>query len=193
MVANAGNLILYLLIGAFALGTVVVLGGAIWGVVRAIKKGSKYRAFLIVLSLLCILIAAASWIFNMGWYRFILTFLLAPFIHAIIFFIVNFFMAPAAERSRSVKILNLFFCLTYLAMYLLFPDGGDHGPMYFFFGLVRNDVLSAVAMGVAFLAFAAHIALLVALITEGVRSKKKPDPVVDAIPAEAEETEGQEN
>ncbi len=107
------------------------------------------------------MIAAASWFVNMGWIRFALTFLLVPFLHVIIFFVTNLFAASYLERSKTMKWLQIGFCLTYLAIHLLLPDAGDIGSMYFFFGLIRNDVLSDIAFYLAEFAFWIHAALFI--------------------------------
>lgn len=120
----------------------------------------------VILSIVYIFIAAISWVFNMGWLRFFLTIIFVPVIHAIAFLTVNLYSAKYFETSRNIKTLNLFFVITYLMLYLLLPDGGDYGGLYFFFGLIRDDVLAVIASCVSSLAFTAHAILLIMQLLE---------------------------
>ena len=74
------TLLLYLLIGVIIIAVLVIVCGTIIAIIKACKKGEHNKRKDILLTLLCIAIAAASWIFNMGWIRFIMTFLLIPFL-----------------------------------------------------------------------------------------------------------------
>lgn len=129
------------------------------------------------LSALCILIVAISWITNMGWIRFFLTFLMVPVIHALVFFWTNYFSAKYCEIVPNLKKLTWFFMLTYLLPYLLTPDGGDIGGIYFFFGLVKNDTLANIANYIAGIALSFHIALFVVMIMEIRKGKKAKNTV----------------
>ena len=52
-------------------------------------------------------------------------------------------------------------CTTYLLSYLLFPDGGDIGSMYLFFGLIRNDMIANIMMYIAPIIFIVNITVLI--------------------------------
>ena len=136
------TLLLYLLIGVIIIAVLVIVCGTIIAIIKACKKGEHNKRKDILLTLLCIAIAAASWIFNMGWIRFIMTFLLIPFIHAIVFFLVNLFSSKYIQKSKKSRNIYIMLCITYLLFYLLLPDGGDVGEMYVFFGLIHNNILS---------------------------------------------------
>jgi len=148
----------------------MVVGVAIFGIVmfaRKIKKseqegtkGARVRGYVILVPIF-ILIAAAAWILNMGWFRFILTFLCVPIIHTVFWAIVSINAARKLELVGTTKILFLLSYATYIVPYLFLPDGGDEGAMYFFFGLIRNNALSGIMMYVAEICFMVNIAILI--------------------------------
>ena len=87
MLANvSSNILLFLLILISVSFIGVIIGGSIWGILKGRKNNSSNIKTMIYITLLAIFIATVSWVLNMGWIRFIMTFLLMPFIHAIIFF-----------------------------------------------------------------------------------------------------------
>ena len=157
-------------------GLLLVIGLIVFGIVKAIKTLRQNNFYgkrkTILMSLLYILIVLVSWFLNMGWIRFFMTFLLIPFIHAIVFFLTNFFATKYFDKSPKIRKLNLWFIISYLITYLLMPDGGDIGGMYFFFGLIHSDILSGVANFISSVAGIAHIVLFVLQIVE-IRKIKK--------------------
>lgn len=167
------NILLLLFVLILVASIVVVVGGSIWGMLRAGKINSSNKKKVILLSILATFIAAVSWILNMGWIRLIMTFLLIPFIHVIIFFSTNLFMSSYVDKSRNIKILNLLFIMTYSLIYIFLPDAGDYGEMYFLFGLIHSDLLSNIACGIAGVSFLGHIVLFVLQIIYAVKTKKK--------------------
>ena len=173
MLSNVNRtLLLYLLIGIIIIAVFVIVGGTIIAIINAYRKGDRSKRKCIFLTLLCIAIAATSWIFNMGWIRFIMTFMLIPFIHAIIFFLINFFTASYIHKSKKLRNINIFFCLTYLLFYVLLPDGGDIGEMYVFFGLIHSNSFSSICSTISSLSVLVHIVLFILQIIEIVRIKK---------------------
>lgn len=173
MLANVNSgFLLTLLIIAFVVAIVVIIGGTILGIVKARKNNSFNSKKVIFRTVGSITIVAISWILNFGWLRFFMTFLLVPVIHGIIFFLANVFFAKYIEQSSKMSKFNLLFFITYLISYLLLPDGGDIGEMYFFFGLIHNDAFSIVANFISSVAGTAHIILFVLQIVEMSRIKK---------------------
>lgn len=173
MLANVNrSLLLTLLIIAFVVAIVVIIGGVILAIVKAIKNKSSNSKKIIVCTFGSIIIAAVSWILNFGWLRFFMTFLLVPVIHGIVFFLSNMFFAKYTDQSPKMSRLNLLFIITYLIAYLLMPDGGDVGEMYFFFGLIHSDALSSAANFISSIAVIGHIVLFVMQIVE-IRKIKK--------------------
>ena len=162
MLANTKPFLLYLvMLITFVVAVAVVVGGTIWVIAKIRKSKSLYSKKVILYTVAAIVIAAISWILNMGWIRFFMTFLGIPFIHGIVFFLANMFFAKYTDRSRGMSALNLWFVISYLVVYLLLPDGGDYGEAYFFFGLIQSDALSGVAGLISNAAIVAHIVLFV--------------------------------
>ena len=62
--------------------------------------------------------------------------------------------------------------ITFLLCYIFLPDGGDYGEMYFFFGLIKSNVLSRIAEYIAEVAFIVHFVLFILQIVEMVKLKK---------------------
>ncbi len=155
-----------LIIGLFVIVTVVV------GVVFGVRFGSNQlkreknchnRAAKIwqILIILFVIIAILSWILNMGWYRFLWTLVLAPAIHAVFFAIINIKSAEKVVLFPRMKKYMVLSCATYLLAYLLFPDGGDIGEMYLFFGLIKSDAIANVLIYVAPIIFIVNGVILV--------------------------------
>ncbi|MBQ8541675.1 MAG: hypothetical protein IJ435_09420 [Clostridia bacterium] len=145
---------------------VVIVGGAAMAIIKSIKNHSAEQRNIIILTLISLFIAALSWVLNIGWLRVIMTFMLVPFIHAIVFFVVNFSAAKFVSQSPKIKKLNLFFIITYLLLYIFLPDGGDVGGLYLFFGLIHNDILAYVGEFVSSVAFVAHVVFLIMQVIE---------------------------
>ena len=136
---------------------VLVLRMVVCSIIR--KEYMKLRCYLF--SILCVLIAAASWVFNLGWFRTFITMSGIPVVHAILFFFMNSRAAAYFEKSSRMKLYTRLSGLFYLGAYLLFPDGGDYGPMYMFFGLIRSDTICTAAFFLSFACLTAHVVMLV--------------------------------
>lgn len=169
------HILLFLIISIFIIFIGVVVGVTIRIILKSRQDSDKKRRIFIsiFMSLLSIFIAAISWLLNMGWVRMIMTLLLIPFIHALIFFFTNLFMTYYEDKNKSTKLLNLLFILTYLLLYIFLPDGADTGEMYFFFGLIHSNSLSGIAQCVSRMAFLGHIVLFILQIIQAIRTKKK--------------------
>ncbi len=173
MLANVNrDLLLYLLIAIIIIAVLVIVGGTIIAIVKSYKQDNNSKLNAILASLLCIVIAGSSWVLNMGWIRFIMTLMLIPFIHAIIFFLINLFTAGYIHKSKKLRNINIFFCLTYLLFYILLPDGGDVGEMYVFFGLIHSNLFSNICNAISSCALLGHIVLLILQIVEVIKIKK---------------------
>ena len=173
MLANVNrDLLLYALIAIIIIAVLVIVGGTIIAIIKSYKQGNHSKRNAILASLLCIVVAGFSWVLNMGWIRFIMTFMLIPFIHAIIFFLINFFTAGYIHKSKKLRNINIFFCLTYLLFYILLPDGGDVGETYVFFGLIHSNLFSNICNAISSLAVFVHIVLFILQIIEIVKVKK---------------------
>ena len=122
----------------------------------------------VIVSIVSLLIAGVSWVFNMGWLRFYLILQLVPLIHSVIFFYMNLLVAKHFDKSQKIKRLNLFFLISFLILYILMPDMpiGNDGGMFFLFGLIHHRMLNIFAIFTSITAFVGHIVLLVMQIAE---------------------------
>ena len=121
-------------------------------------KTARIWRFIIIL---CVPLAILSWLFNMGWLRVILTVSALPLIHTLFFLLVNIKATGCVVTSKTMPKYILLSCASYLLSNFLFPDAGDYGPMYLFFGLIRNDAVASVAMCIAPLMLVFNILILI--------------------------------
>ncbi len=167
-----GDLLIFIYIGVVLCAAI---GLTIWLFLKAKRIAHDRKISMkipVLVSLVVILVAAVSWILNFGWFRVFLTIWMIPLIHAVIFFITNLFAVCYTDKSKTLKLLNRLFILTYILAYVFFPDGGDIGEAYFFFGLIHNDKLSYIAYAVSHIIFLAHIVLLILQIIQMVKIRK---------------------
>ena len=157
-----------------------LLGGLIFGIFCLIRLLLKLKRLnqpknitYYILMILCILTALASWVFNFGWYRVILSWIAFPIIHAGAFAVVNGMALPKLIDSSKLRSLTTFSFLTYVLSYLFFPDGGDIGSMYVFFGLFHDDTVATVFGVFSVIAFVAYIILTINQIIELCRMKTR--------------------
>ena len=136
MLSNVPSTLIMTLLVIFGLiAFVAVVIGLIW-MIKKIIKSDKETKISSVLTILAVLIAAASWIFNMGWLRLILTFLLVPFIHAAILIAVSIVASKFYKTSNFMSLFNTLFLSSYAVAYVCLPDFDDV-KIYCFFTLVR--------------------------------------------------------
>lgn len=151
----------------------VIIAGFVYGIIHLIRLLFKLKELnrpemlkYYFLMLLCIFIMIPSWIFNIGWYRFILTISAFPIIHSVLFAIVNGKAMLKLFLSKKLKIYTLLSYVTYIIFYLSFPDGGDYGPMYVFFGLIRNNNVAKIVGVICVISFIAHIIISILQLIE---------------------------
>lgn len=157
---SVGKIIAIVLVSIFNLLGIValfLLARAFWKKIRDLDAAAKKLSFTTVL---CAFVVLLSWIFNMGWIRFALIFIPLPFAHTIAFLALNVKAAKKISDCPKLKNNIIFSCIFYVLTYLLLPDGGDTGGMYMFFGLIKNDAVTSVAMYLSAAAAAASIAFL---------------------------------
>ena len=154
------------ILGMLALAAVFI--GIFFGARYIVKKykqskfnGNKTAKKWYVVIILSVVIMILSWIFNMGWFRVVLTWLPLPLIHTIAFLFINIKTANKVSSFKKMKKYIILSCTTYLLSYLLFPDGGDVGSMYLFFGLIRNDMIANIMMYIAPIIFIVNITVLI--------------------------------
>ena len=153
-----------------------IIGLIIWGIVNLIKlfkKNNLKNKKPLLLSVLCIVIATASFVLNIGWIRFSMTIMLIPIIQPIVFLKTNLHASNFFCESSRLRVINYLFIATYLIFWVLLPDGGDIGPSYCLFNLVRNEVFTDAAWTVSGIAGMAHVVLFIIQIIEFVILKMK--------------------
>ena len=167
MIANVNTTVLLVLcISILFIGLITGMVILIQSIISSRRNGNSIKRKYTLIAILCVIIAIVSWILNMGWVRLILTFLAVPIIHTVAFMIINNFSLSYIDKSIKLKRYVVFTYITYLAGYLLLPDGGDVGPMYVLFGLIHNDVVASIAYTISSIAFIGNIVLLILQIIE---------------------------
>lgn len=172
MLANVnGTLLLILFLSILAIGVITGIVILVKSIISSKKNGNHLKYNLV--AILFVLIAIASWVLNMGWLRFIMTFLAVPIIHTIAFMIINNFSLSYIDKSVKLKRFVILSYITYLLGYLLLPDVSDYGPMYVFFGLIHNDIVANISYNISSVAFMGNIVLLILQIVERRKVKKE--------------------
>ncbi len=126
---------------------ILLIAAAIYGItkyLKNLKKPNRIRPkpLYTIPSAVCVIVAAVSWIMNMGWLRVFLTWIPIPLIYSIFFIIASrraarfITLNDADKKMRSLMISSH---ITYLLSFLFFPDFGDTGSPYVFFGLIHNN------------------------------------------------------
>ncbi|MBQ8398210.1 MAG: hypothetical protein IJX53_08470 [Clostridia bacterium] len=110
-------------------------------------------------SLLCVVIAAASWVFNAGFMRLLMTVLGVPHWHAAFFLTYNIQASAYLKKSSQIKRYIWLICLFYEGTYLLFPDI-DNVRSYFFFGLIQIDWLYMIMAYLAVACLIIHLIMM---------------------------------
>lgn len=113
-----------------------------------------------LLSIFLILIMFASWIFNFGWIRLALTFILFPLIQAVIFFNANRLSAKIIH-IKPVRLATILSYVTFLLPHFLILDGGDIGESYIFFHLIESNRISEITSRIGYFFILVHIACVI--------------------------------
>ncbi len=137
-------------------------------IVKYRKKHTRTLLLILTMNILSILVTAASFVFNMGWFRFFLIILSIPFIHSFIYTVTNIVMIKAIDKSFILKVICVCSFITYVLAYAFFSDGGDYGGMYCFFGLIRNETLVSLGSGISSCMATLHIVLYITQIVLGI-------------------------
>ncbi len=136
------------------------------------KRNDSKSIFYYVMMLLCLVIMGASWILNMGWLRVFLTLAAFPIIHAVVFIIINGKAITKQAYSVRLRIYTGLSFLTSVLSHVLFPDGGDEGGMYVFFGLIQDEEIVGLATDVSVVCIGIYIVVTILQLIEMGRIKK---------------------
>ncbi len=164
-------IIALIVVGIAALSILVLIGITVWKCIMLWKKGDKSQIKYCIIPILCMLLACVAYFLNFGWIRFI--FFLVPIFHTIAFLIINTLSSKYIEKSVKLKRYTVLSYVTYPLFYILFPDGGDTGLIYTFFGLIHNKVIVYICMTIAIAAFAVNLTVLILQLIEGFVINKK--------------------
>ena len=164
---------LVLLVIAVLSAVVVGIVFLVRAIVLAVKSHNAEKLVHTVTSVVCILVAAASWILNPGWLRVFLTIVGVPIYYSIGFMIVIGLCSTYASRSTRLRTYIILLEILYVLTFLAFPDIGDYGPSYMFFGLIRSDSVVGVGFTVTYLAFAGSVIFAILQLVERSRVKKE--------------------
>lgn len=170
--------VLIVALGLIILSVVVIaIAVGVFCLVRAFLKLKKlhHRQSIVYFFLMIatVIIMMASWFLNFGWLRLFLTWIPLPIIHILAFLIINSIILQKLSLSVKLKIYTAMSYVTFLLSYFLFPDGGDVGGMYFFFTLIRNDMLVDIAFALCGVSLVTHIIFTVLQIIEYCKVKKQ--------------------
>lgn len=153
------------------IGIITAITLLVKSIVNFKRDGNELKLKYFLVSILCVIIALASWLMNFGWIRLALTFFAIPIIHTVGFMIISYFALSYVDKSVKLKRYIIFSCITYLLSYILLPDAGDIGSMYLFFSLIHNDIIANISYRLSVIVFIANIVLLILQIVE--RNKVK--------------------
>ncbi|MBE6760036.1 MAG: hypothetical protein E7554_08105 [Ruminococcaceae bacterium] len=130
MLVVGGLMVLLVAGGIFALGTFLgrIAGG---------RTKVKTRFLCLLPTAAAILISIAGFIFNIGWCRIMLIFLLIPIWYPLLLVVSASASAPAMKQSALIRTCYIISHVFYVLSGLVLPDVGDEGPSYMFFGLIK--------------------------------------------------------
>ena len=123
----------------------------------------------IIISIICILIVASTWLFNLGWLRLFMSVVVIP--HSVIFVFMNLYSAKYFDISKKVKMLNALFVFTFVIAYVFMPDSSDINS-YAFWGLVHDEQVLNIAELISIIGFVGHITIFVIQLLQIEKIKK---------------------
>ncbi|MEE0944014.1 MAG: hypothetical protein UIM24_00995 [Clostridia bacterium] len=123
----------------------------------------------IIMSIICILVVASTWLFNLGWLRLFMSAVVIP--HSVIFVFMNLYSAKYFDKSKKVKMLNVIFVFTFLIAYVFMPDSSDINS-YGFWGLIHDEQILNVAELISTIGFIVHITTFVIQLLQTEKIKK---------------------
>lgn len=182
------DITLWLLMGFYIILFISLLSIPVFGAIMFIRKIIRLRKSqnpkltkYYVLILICVALAGISWLFNFGWIRVFLTWVPLPLAYSALFAILCYKSIPMLDLSKKLKIYMIVSYITYIGTFFLLPDGGDQGPAYLFFGLIRNHALFRPALTLSVICFILNIVFLILMLVE--RNKAKEQQKINAFGA----------
>jgi len=142
------------------LAVIAAIGAAVGRGFGGKAKG-KDTFWCLFVSSLCVLVSAANYVWNAGWIRIMMTWILLPFWYVLLLFIASK-SASACISDKWVKAMFIVSHVCFVASSLLLPDFGDETVNYMFFGQI--DDASEYFIGVSALLFVVSIVLMIVMI-----------------------------
>ena len=110
--------------------------------INSIHRTQKERNYkwVYILSICVSVIVSFSFFLNLGWYRAIS--IMAGglcFGHLALYYITNIRSAPFLKKNKLLTMIMIIQNITYSLYHFLWPDSGDVGGAYAFFGQIRFD------------------------------------------------------
>ncbi len=187
------DILLVVLFGLFLLiATVVIIGlGTFIGRIAGGKTRGKTRFLCLLPTVAAVLISIPGFIFNMGWCRFMLIFMLVPVWYPLLLVVSASASAPAIKQSDLIRTCYIISHVFYVLSGLVLPDVGDDGPSYMFFGLIKYSHDGLMALSAVL--FIASIATMIVQIVAAVKFNKasqlnQQKPAAEQIAEPAAET-----
>ena len=115
-----------LMITCFGIPSFVAIGALIFLIIITKKfrrQGAVADKKWLAGTIVCVIIAAISFIMNPGWIRVFLLWSGVPWIHISAFLFVGILASYKIRYSKAIKIISILSCLTYLFANFLLPDG----------------------------------------------------------------------
>lgn len=168
------NILGIYLIGMLIVLSLAIIAGIVFIIIKAIKAKSTGSRMVLLSIFPALVIQALSWIFNIGWMRFGLTFSGYPFIHAVLFIIASIIASPCWDKSKKIRVMNVLFFVSYIMTYIFLPDVSDDGTWYFLFFSVRSNWLSLIAGVIASVSATGNFVLFILQLV-GIRELKSEE------------------
>ncbi|MBP3414910.1 MAG: hypothetical protein J6L81_06925 [Clostridia bacterium] len=141
------------------------------------KKTVTPRLVCNLLTAACVVIAAYSFISNMGWLRFVALYTTFSIIHPGLLFLLTNLGVNYFGKYKGLAVLGVFTHLTYLLANIITPDFGDIGDPYIFFGMVMSQEVVDKFANYFLPAYILNIVLIIVqlIVTASCRRKYKAE------------------
>lgn len=130
------------------------------------------KKMIYVMHVITLVLVAASYVMNLGWYRVLFAIVFAPYF--VIYGALGWLFIKYHEMPIKTVLLTTLSMLSYVGLNLALVDFGDVPPAYACFGLLHVDAQLPNFM-LTFAAFVAlHMLLVVGQIATTIMSLRKP-------------------
>lgn len=124
----------------------IILGHIFISAVKAKKSGNYTKIIYNALTAVCIIIAALSWVLNLGWVRYIFSLAMLPVLHCILFWFIENYAASYSQNSKILGISIFISYVTFIMFYIFLPDFNEQRTIFALF----NTITSTTAIDMCF-------------------------------------------